>query len=252
MKLNLSNLDFSKNDLKLNIKVPRYLDNKLAYLLGVQIGDGYLKKIVREGRVDYLISYDGHLINEFDWYNYMLKELIKDLFNKDVQVRKVTRGTVKIYFRSKAIFMFLHKVCAISQSPKNNIVVPRIILDSSREIKRSFLRGLADTDFSLTFKNRKNLSYPVIYFQTNSKSLHKSIANLLKELGFKIHCGYRKNKRYDKYYDSCYINISGRDQLDKWLKEIGFESSNHMTRYQVWKKLGHLPPNTNIGKDTGY
>ena len=47
-------------------------------------------------------------------------------------------------------------------------------------------------------------------------------------------------------YDGYYLQISGRDQLNKWLKEIGFYSFNHITRYKLWKKLGRFPPGLNI------
>ena len=247
MKFDLSDLDFSKNDVRLNIKIPEILDKRLAYLLGIQVGDGFLKKIIRKGKIDYLISYDGHKINEFEWYNHTLKPLIKYLFNKDVKVRKTTTGTVKIYFGSKAVFIFLHEVCGVSQSPKHNIIIPSIITNSNKEIKRSFLRGLADTDFSLNFKKRTEKAfYPVIDFNTSCITLHKSTKKLLEELGFRISFGHRKKPRRNKMFDSYYIRISGRDQLDKWMKEVCFESSNHLTRYLVWKKLGHLPQNTDI------
>ncbi len=245
-KIDLSKVLFSKNDLKSNIRVPEYLDTNLAYLLGIQVGDGYLKKTVRTGKVDYLMSYDGNLLNEFDWYNTILRRLFKDLFNKEVKVRKTTTGTVKIYFRSKGIFTFLHEVCGISQSPKTNIGIPDIITNSSLEIKRAFLRGLADTDFSLNFKTRKGIDYPVIDFHTSCKTLHELIILLLKELGFKFHAGNAFKKRLDKEHIVYYVYISGRHQLDKWMNDVGFGSFNHITRYDVWKKLGYLPSKTNI------
>ena len=247
MKFDLSNLTFSNYDKKINIRIPNVLDDKLAYFLGIQVGDGFLKKIVRKGKIDYLISYDGHKINEFEWYTFTIKPLIKKLFNKNVKVRKTTTGTVKIYFRSKAVFTFLNKYCGITQSPKHKITIPFIVFNSNKKIKRAFLRGLADTDFSLMFKKRKEKAfYPVIDFNTNNEILQKSTKRLLEELGFKVHSGHRIKPRRNKMHDSYYIQISGRTHLIKWMKEVGFGSSNHMTRYLVWLKLGYLPANTNI------
>jgi hypothetical protein len=88
----------------------------------------------------------------------------------------------------------------------------------------------------------------VIFFQTNSVSLHADTKRLLRSLGFRIVGNYRKNMRYDVGYDSYYIQISGRDQLQKWMREVGFTSFNHLTRYQLWKKLGHFPPGLNINE----
>ncbi|MCH8003757.1 MAG: hypothetical protein IH934_03920 [Nanoarchaeota archaeon] len=247
MKFDLSNVRYSRNDLKWNIKIPDLLDTKLAFFLGIQVGDGYLKKVIRESAVDYCIMFEGHGTNELKWYNSYLKWLLKDLFNKDVKVVKSSRGTVQIHFRSKAAFTFLNQICDISESPKTYIRIPKMIMDCTLDIKRSFLRGLADADFSLTFKKRvKKDYYPVIFFQTYSKLLYKDTKKLLLNLGFRIVHNYRKSYRYDKVHDAYYIQISGRDQLNKWMKEVGFKSSNHITRYLVWKKLGYLPIGTDI------
>ncbi|MFH0868149.1 MAG: hypothetical protein V1831_02465, partial [Candidatus Woesearchaeota archaeon] len=174
MEFDLSIVNFSYNDRKFNIKLPEFLDAKLAYLLGIQIGDGFLKKVVRGSSIDYCIMYKGHSINEIQWYNSNIKCLLKDLFNKEVNVLDSNRGTVQIRFRSKAVFTFLNQVCGISESPKTDIRIPMIIMNSDLENKRAFLRGLADTDFSLTFKKRvKKDYYPVIYFQTYSKLLYE-------------------------------------------------------------------------------
>lgn len=245
-KLEIEKIEFSTNDRKTQIKLPTILDEKLAYLLGVQVGDGYLKKQVYGTKTDYFICYDGHSLNEKEWYNTVLKRLIKEIFNKEGRITKTNKGTIKLYLRSKAILLFLNKLCGISFSPKVNIDIPRIIKEANVDIKRAFLRGLADTDFSITFKKRKNIDYPVIYYQTYSKPLYESTKELLKELGFKVSGDYRKSRRYDKIFDSYYITISGRSQFTKWLDEIGFHSFNHITKYQLWNKIGHLPSGTNI------
>jgi len=87
-----------------------------------------------------------------------------------------------------------------------------------------------------------------LIFQTGYPSLHNDVKNLLIDLGFRIVYNYRNRLRYDKTHDSYYVQISGRNQLEKWMKEIGFSSQNHITRYLVWKKLGYLPVGTDIVK----
>ncbi|MBI2549888.1 hypothetical protein HYV83_01780 [Candidatus Woesearchaeota archaeon] len=242
MKINLSKVSFSRNDIRLGIRLSRKMNSDLAYLLGVQIGDGYLKKVCRGTTVDYRICIDGHSINDKAFFSLILKKLIKSLFNKDVKIATTSTGTVQISFCSKAIFTFLNQSCEIPESPKTNIVIPSVVLKSSSKIKRAFLRGLADTDFSLTFKKRvKKPYYPVIYYQTSCQPLYDSARNLLDELGFSVTGNYRKNRRYEKFYDAYYLQISGRKQLDKWMKEIGFLSFNNLSRYESWKKLGRLP-----------
>ena len=246
MKLDMSNVIFSNNDVHNAIRLPREMTTDLAYLLGVQLGDGYLKKLCRGTTVDYRICYDGHSINDKSYFELVLRKVIKVLFNKDVNIFTTTTGTVQISFRSKAIFTFLNQCCGVHESPKIDLPVPAVILQSSETIKRAFLRGLADSDFSLTFKKRvKTADYPVIYYQTSCQALYSDTRRLLTDLGFNATGGYRKNKRYERVYYAYYLQISGRKQLDKWMKEVGFLSFNHLSRYETWKKLGRLPTSLN-------
>ncbi|NQV91711.1 hypothetical protein HQ489_04520 [Candidatus Woesearchaeota archaeon] len=176
-KLDLSKVEYSHNDKRLGIKVPEFLTEELAYFLGFHVGDGYMKLKVRKNKWDYHMLYGGHQINEYQWYLEFIKPLIKRLFNKEVKLTRCSKNTVIIEIRSKAILTFLHNSCDIPFSPKLNIKIPSPVLNSKIEIKRAFLRGIADTDFSLVFK--KGGKYPVINHTTNSKSLHVSLSKLL-------------------------------------------------------------------------
>ncbi len=243
MKFDLSKVEFNKNDIKNNTKIPPRLNEKLAHFIGIHLGDGHLNKKVH----DYRMYYNGHFINEFEWYHSFLTNLIYELFNKKVTPSK-GHNTIMIVFSSKAIHSFLNKVCELPIGSKSNCDVPDIIKESNKNIKRAFLRGLADTDFSLVFKNRhKNINYyPVIDHHTPNKKLSKSIVDLLLNLGFNIHSGERLMKREDKFHKSCYFQINGVKALEKWMREIGFTSNNQLTKLKVWRKFGFLPPGTNI------
>lgn len=37
------------------------------------------------------------------------------------------------------------------------------------------------------------------------------------------------------------IRIYGKDNLEKWISEIGFHNPKHFTKYQIWKEFGHCP-----------
>lgn len=244
MKLDISEVKYSKNDLKIGVKVPTKLDENLAHLMGIHMGDGHLRRTEKN---DYRIEYDGHYINEFYWYHTFLSKLIQKLFNKKAIPRK-GHNTIKISISSKAIHTFLNKVCGLPIGPKNKCYIPEIIKKSNRNIKAAFLRGLADTDFSLVFKNRhKDINYyPVIDFQTSNKNLRDSILILLNEMGFKAYSNNRMQRRYDKVHASYYFQINGIKAFRKWVKEIGFTNHNQVTKIKVWNKFGFLPPKTNI------
>ena len=197
--------------------------------------------------VNYYISYDGNLSEELKWYKSFLCPLIKKLFNKNVKVlSKKTTANITIY--SKTILLFLHEKCGLPLGRKSNYEFPNIILKSNPEIKRAFLKGLADADFSLAFKARhKNINYyPVIDHQTSDEVLHNSVKKMLRELNFKFYSNFRFQERKGKIHKGYYIQINGVSMLNKWMSEIGFNSPVQLTKYLLWKKQGFVPPGTSL------
>jgi hypothetical protein len=227
MKLNLSNIEPSLQDKRRGIFLPGELSSDIAYLIGFHYGDGYLKKIMNNNKIEYRICYTGGA-EEFRWYKEFLSPLLFRLFNIKSEV-KLHRNTVVIVFSSKMVFGFLNQVCGIPQSPKNNLRFPQIL--KSLEYKKFFLRGLADADFSITFKKRKQCKgYPVIDFQTSERELRDMAAIILDDLNLKYSKGERLRGRKNKWHLSYHLQISGRDNLEKWLKEVGFCSYKHKSR----------------------
>ena len=244
IKFDLSMVEFSKNDLRLGIKIPDHLTEELAYFLGFHVGDGHMSVQRRKNKIDYRLAYDDHHENGFLWYIEYINPLIKKLFNKEANITKTTRGTVNISFRSKAILVFLNRCCEIPCGQKKYISVPSIIQKSDNNIKASFLRGLADTDFSLSFK--KDGKYPTINHGTYSKTLHESVKLLLIELGISCFAAMYHRERKGTKLITYQIDINGRKNLEKWMDLIGFSSYNALTRYLVWTKTGKLSPGTNV------
>ena len=188
MKLDISKVEFSKKDIKNNITIPHYLTSEIAYLIGIHIGDGSMN-IYKN--VDYLITYTGHLIDEKEFHENTIAKLFKELFNKETKItydKRRKHSCLRTYFRSKAILTFFNKTIGLPLGTKENCNIPKIIENSNIKIKKAFLKGLADTEFCLTFKKRYRQKhyYPAITFGTQSKSLQKSIIILLKELDFNL------------------------------------------------------------------
>jgi len=247
MKFDLSKVGFSKKDIKYNVTLPSSMTKELAYFLGIHLGDGTMN-LYR--KYDYYISYSGHIIDEYLFYTKDFRNLFKRLFNKDLRIIEDLRNnksSIKLTTQSKAIFMFINQVLNIKIGPKINTSIPDVVR-SSKYIK-SFIRGLADADFSLTFKKgRKGVRcYPVISFNSNNQTLVNEINNELKNMRIKTYSLFNfPHKRYEKVYISNLLQISGEDNLKLWMKFIGFSSPKHLTKYKIWKRYSFCPKNTSL------
>ncbi len=247
MELDLSKVKFSNYDLRIGVRVPTHLDADLAYFLGVHIGDGNLGNYKKNY---YTLEYSGHLIDELDFYLNFIAPLFKQLFNKDLRIYKIFReegNFLRLCTQSKAIFTFFNASLGVVHGPKIQAGVPSIIKQTPYVF--DFIRGLADADFSLSFKkrNKKLHYYPVISIQSSNFLLIEDVSLLLKLHNFKIYtCFNFKKKRYDKVHTSNLIDLNGVDQLELWMKIIGFNSRKHLTKYLIWKQFGFCPPNTSL------
>jgi len=243
MKLDSSKIEFSRNDEKRKVRLPPKLNHSLAHFIGIHLGDGHLRRC----NTDYGMYYNGHFINEYAWYHNYLSKLIQSLFNIETKPKK-GHNTIEILFRSKAVHSYLNKICGLPIGPKSNCDIPQIIKNSSYKIRKHFLLGLADTDFSLVFKNRhKDINYyPVIDFATSNKLIRDSIVDLLKSLGFSPYVNDRIGIRNNKHHKSYYFQINGIKAFEDWMRKIGFTNNNQLTKIEVWRKFGHLPPKTTI------
>ena len=253
MKLNISKVEFSKTDIKNNLKIPSTLTSELSYLIGIHVGDGTMNIYRRkDGFNSHPISYSGHLIDEKDFHIKIIKPLFKKLFNKRISFRydrRKNHSCINSYTNSKGIITFLNRVVGIPLGPKKDINIPEIIKESNRKIKKEFLKGLGDTEFSLVFKKRYRDKhyYPVISLSTQSKNLQKDVIEILRELEFNPwHISEYPTYRNGKQLFTNQINLNGLGNLNLWMKEIGFNSTKHITKYKIWKKYGFCPSKTNI------
>ncbi len=253
MKLDTSKVEFSKTDVKNNLKIPSTLTPELSYLIGIHVGDGTMNIYRRkDGFNGYPIGYSGHLIDEKEFHIRMIKPLFKKLFNKSIRIRfdrRKNHSCINSYVNSKGIITFFNRVIGLPLGSKRDIHIPEIIKQSSKKIKKEFIKGIGDTEFSLVFKKRyKNKHYyPVISFSTQSKNLQKDIIEILTELGFNLwYISEYPTSRNGKPLFTNQINLNGVGNLNLWMKEIGFNSTKHLTKYNVWKKYGVCPSKTNI------
>ena len=241
----------SKSDINRGIKLPKSLNKELAEFIGIMVGDGHLSWYPglstyksKSIRCDVRITCNK---NEQSYINY-IKNLFYSLFKLQLNHEVYKRADcVILRANSRGIVQFLNKICEIPLNRKTDIVsIPNVIKNADHNVKYAFLRGLADTDFSVIFRYRKNKghTYPTIKGGFKSKVLVKDLEFLFKELGFKYSTCYDLTK-HDKRFGPTIINyiyLYGKDNFKKWVDDIGFSNLKFQRKVEKWQKDGICPP----------
>jgi uncharacterized protein (UPF0333 family) len=58
--------------------------------------------------------------------------------------------------------------------------------------------------------------------------------------------GFKSNRNVN---DSYALEIGKKSEVEKWIKIIGTSNPRHKTKFDIWKKFGHLPPRTTKKKE---
>lgn len=222
---------------------------EFAEICGIHAGDGYLRGKDHRNELD--IS--GNL-EEKEYYENNLSALFRKVFDIEIICKHFpSRNTYGFVVRDKNIVEILHDA-GFPYGNKSTIVkIPEFVLNSEdSEIHASFLRGLFDTDGCVHFWKRnkgkygefkKNHHYyPIIKFTTVSIKLSEGIKTLLEKMGFQK-IGYyiytpKKQKENKKYT----LTLYGPEKVEKFFNIIAPKNPVKISRYLLWKKLGHCPP----------
>lgn len=178
MGFDLSVIELSRKDNIRRITLPQRLTLELAELIGIIIGDGHLSVLNRFNKRSSKFIQSEVFIScnrEESDYIHHIQNLFFSLFNCNLSYREDKRSkSILLTTYSKGIVQFLNQICQISIGKKADIAtIPFIIKNADNNIKCAFLRGLADTDFTISFKNKskKGYNYPVIRGNFKSKYL---------------------------------------------------------------------------------
>lgn len=244
-------VQYSTRDKKRGIQIPNSLTPELAELIGILAGDGniYLKKNKK-----YEIRICGHLSEDKEHHQI----IIASLFNKVFNVKNLVETTHQykraryIGISSKAITTFLVYHIGLPSGKKLDAkqIIPLAILRADITIKAAFLRGLADTDFCLRFKRRKDIKNPyhsdpyiVGRFGNNQKMIN-DLLYLINSLGIRAYITEERGE----YKINRVVTASGKKNLQKWMATICFNNYKHTTKYDIWDLYGFCPPHTTLAQ----
>ena len=209
---------------------------KLAEFLGILLGDGNLNKSSN------CITIVGSL-EELDYYNNYVIPIIESLFEVKPKLRyRKDRNAIYLDFNSKQVMDYLSKELGLVRGNKRYAHVPEIVKNSSKAIPH-FLRGVFDTDGCLKFSkqtSQKNY-YPRIQFCFSNAPFAHEVKELLEKIGFKL--GMWKDLRFNGLI---FYQISGSDNLEKWMSIVDSGNPVQKTKYQMWKKYGSYIPKSSL------
>lgn len=205
--------------------------------LGIMLGDGNIYS--KNG--NHRIAITGHSEEDYVYLVNYVKPLIKTLFGFDASIWKhKNKNAIVLAVYSKELIKNLISYGLVA-GPKT-MEIPSYVLSNKKQLAK-FLRGIADTDFCILFEKKKH-SYPLITASFSNFIFIQKIKILL--LKFNITSSiYKVLKNIKgKVYTQYMINIYGRQNLKMWEKYIGFSNPKHLTKIEVWKKLGYCPSKT--------
>lgn len=233
------------------------INNKIAEFLGWHLGDGCIS-ITKKHR-EYALT--GDIKEELQFYQEIivptLNDLFKNLLIKPIILKKYSSiGVCGVYIFNKKFIEYLIKEFNLNPGKKINIEVPKLL--KTDEQKKSFLRGLFDTDGSIYFckSNYKTKTFsfysafhykPKIKLATISKPLIEQVFQMLTKMGFnpRTYKPIKQRKQDNIMY--CVV-LDTKSDTKKWITEIGFKSSKHLTKIQIWQKFGFCPAKTTLSQ----
>jgi hypothetical protein len=171
------------------------------YLLGVWLGDGY--------------SLDGRIIAHKDDYTFYKKRI-------DVEYEREDKNCIRFKVRDFKSKLKSHNLLKNKHIPQN-------YLRSSHEDRLELLRGLMDTDGSVT-KNTRSFEF----YQKNY-DLVLQVVELLSTLGIKSNIRHRKIK--GNYYHT--ISFTTEEQVFNLQRKLNNVDSQRSTRIQESRHYIH-------------
>jgi len=222
-KAALAKSRLERKKFKINIKDTLFLE-----FYGILLGDGWISNFKSKNKKVWIIGISSNLNLDKEFTDYY-RDLVFKLFNRKGTIRiKRDHNVSEFIFWHKFLLKYLNKKLRFPIGKKENIQLPTKIRGLPFHKLKYVIRGLFDTDGSFYLeKDKKGInSYPIISFHMGYPKMVKQIYEILKNKGFKVSHDKKNN----------ILKIKGREQLKKWMNEIG--SSNNYKLNKIKEALG--------------
>lgn len=195
------------------LNIPTVLDDKMAYMAGVLVGDGGLTQ------------YNGLTVTKYD--DYILDSAMEWFTSLGLNPRKSSKD---VRVASVVLMQWLKSIGLYGYSYEKTI--PDMIMRASKDNVKAFLSGLFDTDGTGAVKSKA-----IIQYCTTSEVLAQQVHVLLLKFGIISSLRYKDND----YRGAWLIDIRG-EEARKFYDDIGFR----LERKQVTREYLREKPNTNV------
>lgn len=197
------------------MKFPKKNNRKLAEFIGILLGDGSIS--IKQYRIQITLNR-----NEINYAIYVSK-IILELFDIKSKIKfRKNENALDILIFSKQLTEFLiYKIGLVSAPKWNRAVLPKFYIDSN--LDKYILRGYFDTDGSIVVTNNNGTIYPRLEMKICPSPMRNSLIEILKRRNFKFGAYTIENNRTR-------IQMNGKSQLKKWLKDIGTKNPNYLEK----------------------
>jgi intein/homing endonuclease len=196
-----------------------------------------------------MLNISGSLSEDKAYYEDFINKIFFNLFNTNFKICSQRNDELIARLYSKAIAQYFNKLGVKSGKKVDNNCIPRFIFNSDDEVKKSFIRGVFDTEGSMTFKKDYfgKHSKPIITMKMKSRVFVEQMRDLLEYFGFSVifYPTSYLDKRSNRISKGYKIELAGKKNLAKYTKLIDFRNPRHLTKVEIWKKYGFYPPRLN-------
>lgn len=224
---------------------------EIAEILGAFIGDGWIEK---RGSAWYIC---GNPEEDKEYYDDFLAPLFSKHFIS-VKPRHFTYWGVYgiVTYRTEIIKKALASGFHAGDKARTVTIPDEIMNSENLDVKTAVLRGIFDADGTF-YAIRKTGKYDSVWSQTHhaqprltlssaSQGLMRQISTLLDEIGI-LYCvsvvpaGFCSGRNHNTTYR---LWINRCESIFRWFEVIRTSNPRLTSRYEVWKRLGYLPPYT--------
>ncbi|MEK6940095.1 MAG: LAGLIDADG family homing endonuclease [Nanoarchaeota archaeon] len=200
------------------------LNSELSELVGAFIGDGYLSKY---GKNRIVVGITGNAVLDEEYLKIHLVSIVKKYFpsTKPSFCYRKDENTLQVRFYSQELATFFLSLGFTPGIKTRTIIIPKII-EADNKLLYATIRGIFDTDGCLFFDCRKKYRnpYPRITIQMASIPLINQLEkHLSRDFSLYVDKSNRDGKRNT-------LEIYGHQQLERFLKQIGFSNKRHMSK----------------------